>query len=71
MPNKDHHVPFPPIDVKQYGGKQVVIVDRKIAAVGETSVEVLEKARQDHPEIPLTEIHIVAVPQSIYVIYHV
>jgi uracil phosphoribosyltransferase len=70
MYNTDQHVPFPPIDVKQYGGKQVAIVDGKIVATGETSVEVLKQARQEHPDTPLSEIHLVAVPNSIYVMYH-
>jgi hypothetical protein len=70
MSKKDHHPPGPPIDVKQYGGKQVAIVDGKIVAAGRTLDEVLRKAQAQYPERPLSDIGVLAVPKSIYVIYH-
>ena len=63
-------IKIPSIDVKKYGGKQLAIVDGKIVATGETSDEVVRKARKNYPDKLLSDIHILAVPKSIYVIYH-
>jgi len=38
-----------PIDIKQYGGLQVAIVDGRVVASGRTSVEALAKARRLFP----------------------
>ena len=62
---------IPTIDIKEYGGKQVAIVDGRIVANGETSKSVIDKARKVFPKKPLHEIAILAVPKSLYVIYHV
>jgi len=70
MRNKDQHIPFPTIDVKQYGGKQVAIVDGEIVASGCTWEAVLKKARKVRPDKPVREIYVLAVPKSMYTIYH-
>ena len=62
---------IPTIDIKKYGGKQVAIIEGKIVAVGKTSSAVVNKARKVFPKKPLHEIAILAVPKSLYVIYHV
>ena len=70
MSQKDRYLPVPPIDVKQYGGKQVAIVDGKIVAEGRTLEEVLRKAQEEYPERPLSDIGVLAVPKTMYVIYY-
>ena len=63
-------IKVPSIDVKKYGGKQVAIVDGKIVATGRTLAEVLRKAQEEYPDRSLSDIGVLAVPKSIYVIYH-
>lgn len=60
----------PTIDIKKYGGKQVAIVDGEVIAEGRTSKEVIEKARKKVPGRSLAEIHILAVPKTLYTIYY-
>lgn len=62
---------IPIIDIKKYGGKQVAIVDGKIAASGRTLEEVLHKVKQEFPLKPLQEIRIFSVPKTLSVIYYV
>lgn len=64
-------ISIPIIDVKKYGGKQVAIVDGKIAASGLTLEEVLRKVKQKLPSKPLQEIRIFSVPKTLSVIYYV
>jgi len=64
-------IKIPTIDVKKYGGQQVAIVDGKIVASGQTSEEVVRKAKKDYPDRPLSDIHLLTVPKSIYTIYGV
>lgn len=71
MEQKNPHPTLPVISVEQYGGKQVAIVDGKIAAWGRTWQSVLKKARKKYPTKPIQEIHVLAVPKSLYTIYHV
>lgn len=61
-------VKIPTIDVKKYGGRQVVIVDGKIVAAGRTLEEVVRKARRILPHRPLHEIKVFTVPQTLTVI---
>jgi hypothetical protein len=61
---------IPTIDVKQYGGKQVAIVDGAVVAAGRTWEEVLQKARKACPDTPQSEITVFSVPRSIYTLYH-
>lgn len=63
-------ISIPIIDVKKYGGKQVAIVDGRIAASGRTLEEVLRKAKQKLPSKPLQEIRIFSVPETLSVIYY-
>lgn len=62
--------PYPVIDIKKYGGKQVAIVDGKIIASSKTLAGVLRSAQKKVPKRPLHEIKIFSVPKSLYVIYH-
>lgn len=62
---------IPIINIKKYGGKQVAIVDGKIAASGRTLEEVLNKVKQKLPSKPLQEIRIFSVPKTLSVIYYV
>lgn len=61
---------LPIIDVKKYGGKQVAIVNGRIAAVGQNLEEVVKKVRISMPKLPLGEIRIFAVPKTLSAIYH-
>jgi hypothetical protein len=61
---------LPVIDIEQYGGKQVAIVDGKIAAWGRTWQSVLKKARKKFPTTPIEEIRVLAVPKSLDTLYH-
>lgn len=60
---------LPTLDVKKYGGKQVVILDGSVIATGKTLAGVIRTARKNAPGRPLNEIHIFSVPRSIAVIY--
>ncbi|MBU3925851.1 hypothetical protein KJ763_01645 [Patescibacteria group bacterium] len=62
---------IPVIDVKKYGGKQVAIVDGKIAASGRTLEEVIQIVKKRIPSKPLNEIRIFSVPKTLAVIYYV
>jgi orotate phosphoribosyltransferase-like protein len=64
-------ISIPIIDVKKYGGKQVAIVDGKIAASGRTLKEVIQIVKKQIPSKPLTEIRIFSVPETLAVIYYV
>jgi hypothetical protein len=63
-------IKIPTIDVKQYGGKQVAILNGEIVASGDTSEEVLRRAQQEHPATSRSDIHLLAVPKYLHVIYH-
>ena len=63
--------PYPVIDIKKYGGKQVAIVDGKIVASGTSAQSVIVKAQKKLPHKKLHEIAIFSVPKSLYFIYHV
>ena len=62
---------IPTIDIEKYGGKQVAILDGKVIASGRTLGEVLQKARKKAPRRPLHDIKILAVPETLTVIYYV
>lgn len=62
---------IPIIDIKKYGGKQVAIVDGRIAASGYTLEEVIKRVRKKIPSKPLNEIRIFSVPKTLAVIYYV
>lgn len=62
---------FPIIDVAQYGGKQVAVVDGVIIAAEKTLEEVIAKARKQVPTRPLHDIKILFVPPTLSVIYYV
>jgi hypothetical protein len=70
MNPKDLPHDLPVINIEQYGGKQVAIVDGKIAAWGRTWQSVLKKVRKKYPTKPIQEIRVLAVPKSLDVIYH-
>ena len=57
------------IDIEEYGGKEVAILDGKIVASGETLQEVLKAAKQQYPDRSQEEFKILAVPQTIPFIY--
>jgi len=59
----------PVIDIKKYGGRQVVIVGGKIIASGHTLSEVLDRAQRKSPRRPLHEVKIFSVPKTLHVIY--
>ncbi|MBI2552134.1 hypothetical protein HYW17_02440 [Candidatus Uhrbacteria bacterium] len=61
---------IPTIDVQQYGGKQVAVLDGKIIATGDTLQEVMRNAKQRVPTRPLAEIKILSVPRTLSVIYY-
>ena len=61
---------IPTIDVKEYGGKQVAVVEGKVVASGRTLKEVLALARKLQPLTPLQEIKVFSVPKSLTVIYY-
>ncbi len=64
-------ITIPTIDVKKYGGKQLAVADGAIVAVGRTLEEVIRKVRRKFPTRSLEDVHIVAVPKTVAVIYHV
>ena len=60
----------PTIDIRKYGGKQVVILDGKVVASGKTWKEVLEKAHKKAPNRPSNEFIVFSVPRTLNVIYY-
>ena len=62
---------IPTIDVKQYGGMQVAIVDGKVIASGKSLNDVVAQVRKVVPSRPLSEVKIFAVPKTLSVIYYV
>lgn len=67
--NRMKKAKFPVIDIKKYGGKQVVIVQGRIVTSGRTTREVLERAKKKIPRRLHGEIWVFAVPQSLTVVY--
>ena len=61
---------IPTIDIKKYGGKQVAVVKGVIVASGQTTREVLERAKKRTPRARWQEILLVTVPRGLTVVYH-
>ncbi len=60
---------MPTIDIGQYGGRQVAILDGDIVASGETLKEVLEEAQRQCPDRLKQEFKVLSVPRGLNVIY--
>lgn len=60
---------IPIIDIEQYGGKQVAILDGDVVAVGQTLSEVLANAKARFPGRPTSDFAFLIVPRSRYVLY--
>ncbi|TSC73546.1 MAG: hypothetical protein G01um101470_25 [Parcubacteria group bacterium Gr01-1014_70] len=60
---------IPTIDIKKYGGKQVAVVNGRIVAFGETTREVLERARKKTVHSQWKEILLITVPRGLTVVY--
>ena len=67
--NRKQSFALPVIDIKEYGGRQVAIVDGRIVASGRNLEEVIQRARRRAPLRPLHEIRIFSVPKTLSVIY--
>jgi uracil phosphoribosyltransferase len=65
------HIKIPTIDVKKYGGKQVALADGKVIASGQTLADVMREVKKQEPQRSLRDVVFLAVPKSLYVIYHV
>lgn len=61
----------PIIDIKKYGGKQVAIVNGKIAAAGVDTEDVLKQAKRKFPGATWRDILLVTVPQGLTVVYRI
>ena len=61
----------PIIGIKTYGGQQVALVDGRVVASGRTLEEVIKKASELYPSMPLHEIKVFAVPVTFHTIYDV
>lgn len=57
------------VDVKRYGGEQIVIYRNRIIATGATAREALESAHENHPAVPPEELTVFAVPETVYTMY--
>lgn len=51
-------------DFEKFRGKHVAVVSGKVAAAGDTSKEVLEKAMEEDPELEPSEIALYFVPAA-------
>lgn len=51
----EQHPEIPIIDIEQYGGKQVAILDGDVVAVGETLAELVQLAKQHPSHRPLED----------------
>ena len=61
----------PVIDIKKYGGKQVAIVNGKIAASGIDTEDVLKQAKRKFPGTAWRDILLVSVPRGLTVVYKI
>ena len=61
---------IPTIDIKKYGGKEIAILNGKIAAVGKSLPDVIQKLKKTKPDQVLQEVLFLTVPKSLTVIYH-
>ena len=57
------------IDVKRYGGKQVVIYRNRIVSSGGTAREAIRKAQTKHPQVSTSELRVFAVPETVRTVY--
>ncbi|MDP3771972.1 MAG: DUF5678 domain-containing protein [bacterium] len=60
---------LPIIDVKKYGGKQVAIVRGKIVASGDSTREVLVRARRKVSPKDKNAIWLLTVPRGLTMVY--
>lgn len=61
--------PFPIIDIKRYGGRQVAIVRGKIVASGRSTSALLRAAKKKVPGEDHGRIALFLVPKSMTVVY--
>ena len=57
------------IDVRRYGGTQVVVYHNRVVANGETAREALRKAQEKYPRVSLRELRVFSVPETVRTVY--
>lgn len=70
MKIKQKIIKTPTINVKKYGGKQVAILNGRIAASAKNLEELIDKIKKTKKGKPLSEFQIFSVPKTLSVIYY-
>lgn len=70
MKIKQKTVKTPSINVKKYGGKQVAILNGRVAVSAKNLEELLNKIKKTKKNKELSEFQIFSVPKTLSVIYY-